>query len=64
MIATMVTTTRQEAALRRNDQPWPTALISAPDAAGPSRAPSWNTEEFRLTALRMCCWPTSSETKT
>ena len=60
----MVTTSRQEAALIKNDQPWPTAWISRPDRAGPIRAPNWKTEEFRLTAFWMCRGPTSSETKT
>ncbi len=35
-----------------------------PETAGPTRAPNWKTEEFRLTALRMCFGPTSSETNT
>ena len=61
---TMVTTPRQAQALIRNDQPWPTALIKIPDNAGPTNAPNWKTEEFRLTALRMWSRPTSSETKT
>src|SRR5689334_16464229 len=56
--ATMITTSRHDAALIRNDQPWPTAWIRAPDAAGPTRAPSWKTEELRLTALRMWACPT------
>src|SRR3954469_11290320 len=64
MTATIVTTTRQDTALIRNDQPWPTAWINAPETAGPTRAPSWKTEEFRLTALRMWACPTNSETKT
>ncbi len=60
----MLTTSRQATALIRNDQPWPTAWISRPDAAGPTRAPNWKTDEFRLTALRMWRGPTSSETNT
>ena len=64
MTASMITTTRQEAALIRNDQPWPTAWISTPERAGPTSAPNWNTEELRLTALRTCRLPTNSATNT
>ena len=64
MTATMVTTSRQDPKLIMNDQPWPTAWMSRPDRAGPSSAPNWKTDEFRLTALRMCRVPTSSETNT
>ena len=45
-------------------QPEPTATMSTPLRAGPSKPPRWKIDALRLMALRMCRGPTISLTKT
>ncbi len=47
----------------RNAQPLPTAVISTPATAGPTRRADWKFAELRLTAFPTSFGPTISTTK-
>jgi len=52
-----------EIALIAKENPGPYALMSRPEAAGPSNAPTWKIDELSPIALRMCSSGTNSVTK-